>query len=183
MATHLMRKPPVVIVPYDSDWPRRFAAEARLIRGQIDPYLEGVEHIGSTAVPGLASKPIIDIMPGLKALQDAQACIEPLSRIGYEYVPEYEEELPQRRYFRKGPETGRTHHLHMVETSSDFWRRHLLFRDYVRTHPTTAREYEALKIRLAREHGSDREGYTEGKTSFVEDVVARARRDAGLPSR
>ena len=120
-------------------------------------------------------------MPGIRSLKDAPACVAPLASIGYEYVPEYEDELPERRYFRKGPPEGRTHHLHMVEASSRFWRRQLVFRDYLREHPVTAAEYEALKRQLALEHGSDRVAYTEGKTSFITAVVERARDDPSLP--
>lgn len=114
-------------------------------------------------------------MAGLGRLSDARLCIDPLASLGYEYVPEYEVDLPERRYFRKGPPEGRTHHLHMVEEASDFWERHLLFRDYLRTENATAREYESLKRRLAREHGTNREAYTEEKTSFIQAVVERAR--------
>ncbi len=173
-----MTKPPVIIVPYDPRWPQLFQAESELIRKQIGSYLDALEHVGSTAVPGLAAKPIIDIMPGLRQLSDARGCIEPLAAIGYEYVPEYENELPERRYFRKGPPEGRTHHVHMVETATEFWQRHLLFRDYLRIHQETAEEYEALKHRLAREHLSDRDAYTSGKTPFIEAVVERARGEA-----
>ncbi len=172
-----MTKPPIVIVTYDPQWPRLFQAESELIRKQIGSYLEALEHVGSTAVPGLGAKPIIDIMPGLRQLSDARGCIEPLAAIGYEYVPEYENELPERRYFRKGPPEGRTHHVHMVENATEFWQRHLLFRDYLRTHPETAEEYEALKHSLAREHRTDRDAYTNGKTPFIEAVVERARRE------
>ena len=170
-----MTKPPVVIVPYDPRWPRLFQAESELLRKQIGSVLEALEHVGSTAVPRLAAKPIIDIMPGLRQLSDARGCIEPLAAIGYEYVPEYEDELPERRYFRKGPAEGRTHHVHMVEVATEFWQQNLLFRDYLRTHSETAEEYEALKHRLAREHGTDRDAYTNGKTSFTEAVIEKAR--------
>ncbi|MFQ5918735.1 MAG: GrpB family protein [Thermoplasmata archaeon] len=178
-----MDKPPVVIVPYNPDWPGRFEAEAALIREQIGSHLEALEHIGSTAVPSLASKPILDIMPGVRDLSVAEFCVKPLASIGYTYVPEHEREMPERRYFRKGPPEGRTHHLHMVETASDFWQRHLLFRDYLRTHDETAREYEGLKRRLAREYGTDREAYTEAKTAFIAPVVERARREQARGTR
>ena len=170
-----MDKPPVVIVPYDPDWPLEFESEARLIQEQIGSYLEALEHIGSTAVPGLGAKPVIDIMPGLRQLSDARWCIRPLANIGYEYVPEFEDEMPERRYFRKGPPEARTHHVHMVETSTEFWHRHLLFRDYLRTHPVTAEEYEALKHRLAKLHATNREAYTQAKTEFIRGIVEVAR--------
>jgi GrpB-like predicted nucleotidyltransferase (UPF0157 family) len=170
-----MDKPPVIIVPDDSRWPGLYEAERGRIVEQVLPHLEAMEHIGGTAVPGLPSKPIIDIMPGLRRLSDARLCIEPLASIGYEYVPEHEKALPERRYFRKGPPEGRTHHLHMVEEGGGSWERYLLFRNHLRTHDATAHAYAALKRRLAREHGTNREAFTDGKSMFVQAVVERAR--------
>ncbi len=177
-----MDKPPLNIVPYDTRWPRLYETERRRILGRIGTPLEAIEHIGSTAVPGLAGKPIIDIMAGLRRLSDAHPTIEPLASLGYEYVPEHEVDMPERRYFRKGPPAGRTHHLHMVEVASEFWERHILFRDYLRTHGATAQEYEALKRRLAREHGRNPEAYTDEKSPFIQTVVERASQDTSLGS-
>lgn len=169
-------KRPVRIVGYDPKWPKLFENEKRLILNVIGHLVVGIEHVGSTAVTGLGGKPIIDITVAIKNLKDAHNCIGPLESIGYEYVPEYEESIPERRYFRKGkPPKEQHYHLHMVEPSSDFWKRHLLFRDYLRTHPEVAQDYYELKKRLASEYGSDREGYTEAKTSFIESVVAKAK--------
>lgn len=169
-----MTRPPVVVQDYDPEWPRLFEEEKATILGTIGHVVAAIEHVGSTAAPGLAAKPIIDILVGVRRLDDAQQCIAPLQRIGYEYVPEYEVSLPERRYFRKG--SPRTHHLHMVEVGSDFWERHLLFRNYLRTHPEAARAYEELKRDLAVRHGADREAYTEGKTPFIRAVEDLARR-------
>jgi GrpB-like predicted nucleotidyltransferase (UPF0157 family) len=166
---------PVVIVDYDPEWPARYAAEAARIRETLGDRIVAVEHIGSTAVPGLAAKPIIDLMVGLRRLADAGDCIAPLEGLGYEYVPQYEESMPERRYFHKGPPGSRTHHLHMVEVTSDFWERHLLFRDHLRAHPEETRAYAALKRELAGRHGADREAYTNAKTDFIEAAVDRAR--------
>ncbi|MGD1994348.1 MAG: GrpB family protein [Anaerolineae bacterium] len=170
---------PVIIVDYDPDWSAQYAAEADRIREVLGDRVVAVEHIGSTAVPGLGAKPIIDLVVGLRDLADAQDCIAPLERLGYEYVPQHEARMPERRYFHKGPPRGRTHHLHMVEVTSGFWKRHLLFRDYLRAHPGVAREYEALKRELAGRHGADREAYTDAKTAFIERVVDRARAAQG----
>ena len=170
-----MTQAPVVIVDYDPAWPVRYAAEGALIRGAIGHIVAAIEHVGSTAVPGLGAKPIVDIIVGLHRLDDAVACVPLLEGIGYQYVPEYEAEMPFRRYFRKGTVGARTHHLHMVELGSEFWERHLLFRDYLRVHPEEARRYEELKRRLAAEFGTDRDGYTEAKTAFVRSIEAKAR--------
>ena len=170
---------PVVIVDYDPQWPTLYEEERDRILAVVGDLVVAIEHVGSTAVPGLGGKPIIDIMPWVRSLADAERCIEPLEGIGYEYVPEYNDLLPERRYFHKGPPQGRTHHLHMVEQTGEFWDRHLLFRDWLRTHPQDAQEYYRLKKELAARFGRDREGFTDAKTPFIESIVARARSGQG----
>lgn len=165
----------VRIVDYDPRWSMLFEKERRQIEEVIGHNVVRIEHIGSTAVHGLGAKPIIDIMVAVNCLSDAKKCIEPLESIGYEYVPEFEVSIPERRYSHKGhPPKEQHYHLHMVEPTSDFWRKHLLFRDFLRTHPKVAQEYYELKKRLAVEYGSNREGYTNTKTSFIESVIAKA---------
>ncbi len=139
--------------------------------------MTAVEHVGSTAVPNLAAKPIIDIMVGIRTLADAPFVVEPLASIGYEYVPKYEVTMPERRYFHKGPAMARTHHLHMVEPTSEFWKRQLAFRDYLRAHPDVAEQYARLKQALAVQYQWDRSGYTDAKTEFILGVIAQALRD------
>jgi len=167
--------PRIEILNYNPVWPARFAKEKASLLEAIGHWVMVIEHIGSTAVPGLGAKPIIDIMVGVHRLADARYCIAPLAAIGYEYVPQFEDEMPERRYFRKGSQT-RHFHLHMVERGSEFWQRHLAFRDYLCAHPEVVREYEALKRRLASRYGTDREGYTEAKTKFIrliEEIAMR----------
>ena len=168
---------PVIIVEYDPSWPTLFEDEKRRILKAVGHKVVAVEQIGSTAVPNLGAKPIIDIMVAVPHLSDAAECVEPLKSIGYEYVPEHEASIPERRYFRKGPHgvPNQHYHLHMVELGSDFWRRHLLFRDFLRDHPEVAQQYYELKKRLAAEYGSDSDDYTAAKTSFIESVVTQAR--------
>lgn len=165
----------VVVVDYDPQWTTSYEEEKERILGAIGDVAVAIEHIGSTAVPGLGAKPIIDIMVAVPVLADAERCTEPLQEIGYEYVPEYNDVIPERRYFHKGPPGARTYHLHMVELTSGFWERHLLFRDSLRVHPEEAQRYDQLKKDLAAKFGSDRDGYTEAKTSFIESVIAKAR--------
>ncbi len=164
---------PVVVVDYDPQWPIVYKKEKVEILRVIGDKVVAIKHIGSTAVPGLGAKPIIDIMVAVRHLSDANQCIQPLQSIGYEYVLEPEVQIPEWRYFRKGPQEAHKH-LHMVEPTSDFWRRHLLFRDYLRSHPKVAREYYELKKQLATECGLDRKAYTEAKTAFIQSIVARA---------
>jgi len=167
--------PRIEILNYNPEWLARFAEEKAAILNAIGHWVVVIEHIGSTAVPGLGAKPIIDIMVGIRQLADARYCIVSLAAIGYEYVPQFEDEMPERRYFRKGSQTQHFH-LHMVEFVSKFWQRRLAFRDYLCAHPEAVREYEALKRRLASRYGTDREGYTEAKTKFIrliEEIAMR----------
>ena len=168
-------KHPVIIVAYNPRWPALYEEEKSRILGLIGDKVVAIEHVGSTAVPGLGAKPIIDITIAVHRLADAEECIELLLTIGYEYKPPDRVGIPERRFFDKGPPGASTYHIHMVELTSDFWERHLLFRDFLRAHPEVAEQYYELKKGLAAKYGEDREGYTEGKTSFIEGVVARAR--------
>jgi GrpB-like predicted nucleotidyltransferase (UPF0157 family) len=166
------------VVEYNPEWPRLYAVEKARILAAIGPWVSGIEHVGSAAIPGLAAKPILDILVGLRNLADAFPCIPRMEGLGYEYVPEYEKELPMRRYFRKGPPENRTHHVHMVENGSDFWVAHLRFRDFLRDHPEDARRYEALKRDLVARFENERDAYTASKAEFIKSIVGKAA-DAG----
>lgn len=170
-----MSQEPITIVDYSPAWPAQYAAEVRRIRASVGEYVTAIEHIGSTAVPGLGATPIIDVMVGVERLADAETCIESLTDLGYEYCPEFEDAMPYRRYFRKTTAEAHTHHLHMVETASEFWERHRLFRDYLRDHPAVAQQYEALKRELAEAYRHDVERYGAGKSRFIEAIEERAR--------
>jgi GrpB-like predicted nucleotidyltransferase (UPF0157 family) len=165
---------PVIIVDYDPRWPEMYEAEKARILEVAGRWLADIQHVGSTSVPGLAAKPVIDIMPGVARLEDAEHIIGPLQALGYEYVPWQEEDapIPDRRYFRRG--VPRSHHVHVAEVGGDFWTRHLLFRDYLRDHPEACHEYAALKRHLAAEYGSDRLGYVEAKTDFISRIEETA---------
>ena len=113
-------------------------------------------------------------MIGVSALAHAESRVNELASAEYEYVPEYEVDLPERRYFRKPFLRPRTHHLHIIERGSDFWKRHLLFRDYLRAHPDVAQAYYDLKVRLAGEWRATGADYTDAKAPFISAVLARA---------
>lgn len=170
----------IAIVEYDPAWPRLFAEERDRIVAACGGRIVAVEHVGSTAVPGLAAKPIIDMMPGVRALADAGASVGAMVAIGYEYVPALEDALPERRFFRKDAGGVRSHHIHMVEVGSEFWELHILFRDYLVAHPQVTAGYARLKRELAARYGDDREGYTEAKTPFIRSVEERARAESAL---
>jgi len=162
----------VIIVPYDPDWPGRFEYE-RAVLAMIFAGREAViEHVGSTAVPGLGAKPVIDVMIGVSRLVDAEDCLAPLEAAGYEYVQKYEKELPDRRYFRKPRSGPRAYHVHCVVMGSAFWVRHLAFRDYLREHPESAARYDELKRELAA--GCTKGEYTEAKSPFIEGILGLA---------
>jgi len=165
----------IEIVDYDPGWPKEFEAEAlRLWDVLPKELLLGIEHIGSTAIPGLSAKPIIDIAIAVPSLEEARATIvEPLEALGYSYW----RANPQRdrMFFVKGlPPSSpkRTHHVHVTELSGEVWTRHL-FRDYLRTHTDEAQRYADLKYDLARRYRLDREGYTAAKTEYITRIMAK----------
>ena len=161
----------VIIVPYDPDWPRQYEEERALLETTFAGSEIAIEHVGSTAVPGLGGKPVVDIMVGLSQLAEAECRIPELECAGYEYVKEYEMHLPKRRYFRKPRIGSRVFHLHCIIKQSDFWIRHLAFRDHLRAHPESAAAYYELKRDLAMR--VKKKEYTEAKSPFIEAVLAR----------
>ncbi len=162
----------VKLVPYSSEWESLFAEEERLLRSSVGAYVVDIQHVGSTAIPGMEAKPIIDIAVALRRLEDVEKCVELMERLGYEY----DEEHPDRHFFVKGDPSRRTHYLHMVEWNSDSWKSYIRFRDYLRQHEEAAREYARLKRELARKSQGNRDLYTPGKAEFIESVLRMAER-------
>lgn len=171
--TYMSSSIPVVVVPYDPAWPLLFEEEKANLLADIGQYVISLEHMGSTAVPGLAAKPVIDILIGVRSLEDAPLFIPPLVYRGYEYIPQYETTFPERRYLHRIVEGQHTHHLHIVEPTSEFYRTQLSFRDYLRAHPNVCKEYATLKFRLAKKFHNDREAYTDAKADFIQGVLAK----------
>jgi GrpB-like predicted nucleotidyltransferase (UPF0157 family) len=175
-------KEEIVIVAYDSRWPGRFREEEMHLRAVLPAELLGrIEHFGSTAVPGLPAKPIVDMLIEVTDLDATRARIAPiLEGEGYDYFwrPTFGDNVPPwYAWFIKRDQRGgaRTHHLHMITRGpefSDHWRA-LLFRDYLRGHPDVAADYGALKARLAAEHAHDRIAYTHGKSEIIAKVMER----------
>jgi GrpB-like predicted nucleotidyltransferase (UPF0157 family) len=160
---------PVRIVAYDPTWPDLFEQERIQLASLLAPWLVGpIEHVGSTAVPGLAAKPVIDIMAAVQDLEVSRSAIAKLSQLSYCYFP-YRADVMH--WFCKPSDAVRTHHLHLVPFSSKLWTDRLGFRDYLRAHPNLAAEYAQLKYDLARLYEFDREAYTEAKLPFVERVL------------
>lgn len=156
---------PVRIVPYDDRWPERFDAEAQILRATIGPWIiGGIHHVGSTAVPGLAAKPIIDIAVGVADLESSRPCIQLLADADYLYAP-YRADT--RHWFCKPHPSRRTHHLHLLPVGSPELADVLVFRDYLHASAEAAGEYATLKRELAVRHQHDRDAYTVGKTDLV----------------
>jgi GrpB-like predicted nucleotidyltransferase (UPF0157 family) len=166
------RRDAVTIAPYNPAWPARFNLERHLIKMALRDLDPQIEHIGSTAVPGLAAKPVIDMLVGVHSLADFAQHIARLTVYGYEYIPDYEAVLPDRRFFKRMVAGERTHHVHVVEAGGLYWRRYLKFRDLLRADGTLAGRYAELKRRLAACFRYDRDAYTQGKTGFVEAVLS-----------
>jgi len=168
----------ILVAPYDPRWPEEFERERDRIRGALGAAALRIDHHGSTAVPGLAAKPVIDIQISVARLQPIEAYAAALERIGYVHVPH--EDDARCPFFHRPAEWPHTHHVHVVEAGSEDERKTLLFRDYLRAHPGAAREYERLKQDLARRHrGADaesREAYARAKSAFVERIVGAAAR-------
>jgi GrpB-like predicted nucleotidyltransferase (UPF0157 family) len=164
----------VEIVDYDPAWPSVFGAVASEISEALGPWLVAIEHIGSTAVPQLAAKPVIDVMVGVRSLAADQDIVAAVEAIGYEYVPAFEAVFPSRRYFRRWQGGRRTVQIHLVERAdAEWWDRHIGFRDWLRSHAEDRRAYETLKRSLASTFGDDRVGYTDAKTEFVRAIERR----------
>jgi GrpB-like predicted nucleotidyltransferase (UPF0157 family) len=154
--------------PHDPDWATRAAEERGSLEQLLKPWLvDGVEHVGSTAVPGLAAKPIIDLMASVTDLDAVEQ--EVLTAHGWAYVPPHLDNRPWRRFFVKPDATNqhREAHLHVIEAGHRRWIDQLRFRDVLRADKGLALQYEELKRQLAAHSGHDREAYTEGKAAFV----------------
>lgn len=180
-----MPEPPhrdVILTDYDPAWPELFEAERARLQAAISEWAVAIEHVGSTAIPGIAAKPVIDIGVALRSGEDALYCITPLVDLGYDCLGEWG--IPGRIFFRKPTESplpgqvqsgvARTHQVHMYASGHSEHVQHILFRDYLRSHPLDARDYEQLKRKLAAEH-NDVEAYAQAKSDFVQRILRQAR--------
>jgi GrpB-like predicted nucleotidyltransferase (UPF0157 family) len=166
----------VIVVPYDPSWPQQFEAERDRIGRALEALALRIDHHGSTAVPGLAAKPVIDIQVSVAPLHPIAIYVERLEPLGYIHLPHADDAVCP--FFHRPVEWPHTHHVHLVEAGGDEERRTLAFRDYLREHPLVAREYETLKRRLAAEFGAgdpgSREAYAAAKSDFIARVIQAA---------
>ncbi|WP_158248795.1 GrpB family protein [Chromobacterium sinusclupearum] len=166
------------IAPYHPGWPQCFEQTAATILVALGELADQaiIEHIGSTAVPGLPAKPVIDIMLGLPRLSDLEPYFPALAAAGFHHQPQMAAAMPDRHYFTQPAHLPRQVHLHAVTLDSDFWRDKLLFRDALRADSALRERYAALKQQLAEQNGDDRAGYTEAKSGFINAALAAAKR-------
>ena len=170
-----MRHSHMIIADYNPQWPQMFVAEKARLQQVVGQFVETIEHVGSTSVPGLAAKPVIDIMIGVKTLQIAdEKCITLIESLGYEYYQAIESMMPTRRYFRKSDANGmRTHQIHLWQLDDSEYERHLVFRDYLRAHPHEAAAYEKIKRDLIDKFDDVNE-YADAKSAFIVPCQERA---------
>jgi GrpB-like predicted nucleotidyltransferase (UPF0157 family) len=162
----------VVVCPYSEEWPNLFRNLRDDLIRLFSPTSIRVEHIGSTSVPGLSAKPVIDVLLGAESLADIESRTKLLSEHGYEYVSKYEKEIPERRYFVKSPANSLRVHIHAVKLGSRIWQEQLAFRDALRNDSSLRAQYQSLKLQLAKQFGNNKSAYSAAKNPFVESVLA-----------
>jgi GrpB-like predicted nucleotidyltransferase (UPF0157 family) len=165
----------IAIAPYDPGWPRAFERERDRLRAALGDRAVRIDHHGSTAVPDLAAKPVIDIQVSVEQLAPLEPYVRALEALGYRHVPHADDSFAP--FFHRPADWPHTHHVHLVEAGGMEERRTLAFRDCLRANPEVARDYEMLKRRLAAEAGgtdvAPHEAYANAKTAFIEQVLAR----------
>ncbi len=167
-----LEKNVVRLTPYTPEWKRYFEQEKAALQEELGSAILDIQHVGSTSIPGMPAKPIVDIAIAVADFEEAKACIPLIEALGYEYKGEFG--IPHRHYFVKGE--PRLFHIHMSEINSTEWQNHILFRDYLCQHPEIAKEYAELKQQLALKFPRDREAYLEGKAAFIEGVLTKSRK-------
>jgi GrpB-like predicted nucleotidyltransferase (UPF0157 family) len=165
---------PVILVDYDHGWPELAARECHQLHQLLTTWLTGtVQHVGSTAIPGMPAKPILDLQAPVDDLDSAAQIATVLTPYGWHYVPPELDQRPFRRFLVKAFDGRRVAHLHLMTVGSARWHQQLAFRDALRTNPKLIRAYSHLKHELAERYPTDREAYSAGKQQFVEQVLRR----------
>ncbi|MCH2158537.1 MAG: GrpB family protein [Oleiphilaceae bacterium] len=167
-----MSRASVILEEYDPSWVSKFEAEKQYLMAIAGEWHYGsIEHVGSTAVPGMVAKPVIDVMFGVKSLEESKPAIEALVNNGYEYWP-YKTEVMH--WFCKPSDAFRTHHLHLIPFESPLWQERIRFRELLRSNEGVAAQYANLKRELAATHKEDREAYTDKKWPFIQQALQHA---------
>lgn len=169
----------VKLVAHNPKWAECFSEEKELLSKTLGEKILDLRHIGSTSIPGILAKPILDILAAVKTLADVEAFTQDLNKVGYE--DKGDGGVLGRRFFVRGGEAKRTHHLNFCEMNSFFWESHLAFRGYLRRHSDAAKEYSALKRGLADRFPNDRGAYTTGKGEFIRSILNRVMNEPSDP--
>ncbi|KKW17143.1 MAG: hypothetical protein UY58_C0010G0005 [Candidatus Magasanikbacteria bacterium GW2011_GWA2_50_22] len=166
-----LKKGKVILSGYNKEWPRLFRAERKLLKAKLGELAAAISHIGSTAVPGLCAKPILDIMLAVPSVEKAEKSTSHFERCGYQVKPREEDPVLGRLFFSKDIDGLRCFHLHVTEAGSTFCKGHLRFRNILRKDPKAALAYARLKFRLSKRFPNDRNAYIDGKAKFISDVL------------
>lgn len=162
----------VGIASYNPNWKEMFKEESEKIRNVLGDIIIDTHHIGSTAIPGIKAKPVIDILVETKNIEAVDRYNSKMKELGYEAMGEYR--IPKRRFFRKGG-NNRTHHIHIFQVGNEEIERHINFKEYLIAHPKKAREYSKLKEKLVNKHSYDVENYINGKSDFIKEIDRKAK--------
>ena len=170
----------VKLVPHNRKWARIFEKEKLLLKKTFGKIIIAIEHIGSTAIPNIPAKPIIDMNVAVKSLKTARGMKEKFEKLGYEYRPfqsgHTKEDLRAQELYVKGPAAKRTHHAHVTVYKKEYWNRDLIFRDYLQKNRSRAQQYANLKKKLAKRYPNNRTLYTKNKEKFISQTIKAARR-------
>ena len=165
----------VKLEDHNNDWNLEYEKEKELLKNVLKDYLEEIHHVGSTSIPNLKAKPIIDILLVIQSFKDIPKITEILE--DYQYENRGQQGIPDRYFFAKGPDNARSHYLHVVEGHTDTYYNQLYFRDYLINHPEYVQKYNDLKEDLAKKYASERPKYTAGKKEFINNVIKLAKEE------
>ena len=175
-----LRRGIVRLVPYNPKWAELFEKEKDLLKKNFGDTILAIEHIGSTAIPSIPAKPIIDINIGVESLDVARSMKKKFEKLGYEHRPfvpgKTKDDLKWQELYVKGPEAKRTHHVHVTVLGNNYWKNDLLFRDYLQKNANRAKQYTELKQMLAERHADDRGTYTKNKEQFINETLEMAKK-------
>ncbi len=167
-----LKRGSVSVSAYSAQWPELYEQEKNCIAAAIGPHILDIRHVGSTSIPGMPAKPVIDIAVSVEHFESAYVCTAPVQKLGYVYKGEHG--IDRRHYFVKQTGGLRTVHVHMNEINSKAWYDLILFRDYLLASPGAAHEYAALKKRLAKKCANDADAYQKGKAEFIQSILKQA---------
>lgn len=175
-----LKRGTVKLVPHNSKWAVLFEEEKQLLKKTFGDTILAIEHIGSTAIPGIPAKPIIDINIGVKSLEVTRDMKEKFEKLGYEHRPfvpgKTKDDLKWQELYVRGPEAKRTHYVHVSVFGGSYWKNDLLFRDFLRKNPERAKQYAELKKQLAEKYSDNRATYTENKEQFINETLEMAKK-------